>query len=109
MSLFIGNITEAASKDDLIQEFSKFGRCKVEYFKKFAFCNYNHKVDAAEAMKYWNARNFKGNILKVEFSQRKNDNQSSGTPSPEPKTSFEAIKKKKKSKIIKNPETTLSL
>lgn len=74
MSLFIGNISELVSKNDLLEAFLTFGRCEIEYFKRFAFCNFENSSDAAEAMKMWNGKEFKGTCVKVEFSQRKSSN-----------------------------------
>ena len=52
MSIFIGNISELATKEDIFKEFSVFGKCELEYFARFAFCNYKKSTDAAEAVKY---------------------------------------------------------
>jgi RNA recognition motif. (a.k.a. RRM, RBD, or RNP domain) len=84
MNLFIGNISEAVTRDELFKEFSKFGKCEIEYFRRFAFCSYIKDKHAARAVKAWNGKGLKGSNLKVEFSCRKSVKpKRSRTPSPE--------------------------
>ena len=86
MSLFIGNIPDSVSREDIIKEFSVFGKCDIEYFNRFAFCLYRNSSNSSEALKFWNDKLFHGNALKVEISQRKpkKTQKRSRTPSPEP-------------------------
>jgi RNA recognition motif-containing protein len=51
MSLFVGNISRHTSESYLEDEFSRFGKCKINIKGNFAFIDYTKDEDAEDAMK----------------------------------------------------------
>ena len=51
MSLFCGNIPHSATPRDVEVQFGKFGRCRVDLKRGFAFIDYEDDRDADDAMK----------------------------------------------------------
>ena len=55
MRLFVGNLPEKFLKEDVYEEFSKFGTCEINYFVlftqgKFAFIEYLNEIHAKNAL-----------------------------------------------------------
>lgn len=99
MSLFVGNISSSTTKKALVSHFEQFGKCEVEYYRRFAYINYTKESDGKNALNACNNQELDGNKLKVEFSQRKLINQSS--PSDKEQTTGK-IKLKSESENEKN-------
>ena len=49
MSLFVGNLARAVSKDTLYDHFERFGECFVNFKGNYAFIEYNRERDADRA------------------------------------------------------------
>jgi len=80
--VFIGGISSSVSKDDIGNEFSKFGKILTVWVASkppgFAFVEYDDDRDAEEAVKSLNGVSlFNENKIRVEISKKR---QSSGAP-----------------------------
>ena len=50
MSLFIGNISKTVNATDLEEEFSRYGRCNINYKGSFSFAEFDNDRDAEKAL-----------------------------------------------------------
>ena len=48
MCLFVGNISNNVSKEELVDEFEKFGKCEVSFMGFYAFIDYDDDRGGAE-------------------------------------------------------------
>lgn len=70
MSLFAGNVSHRASAEDVRSFFSKFGACRVDVKRGYAFIDYDDDRDAEDARNDTNGRDFHGMKLNVEWSKK---------------------------------------
>lgn len=67
--LFVGNISESCSEDDLKEAFEKYGTI-VEHaiVRNYAFVHFENKEDAENAIKELHETELKGNVIRVLMS-----------------------------------------
>eukprot|EP00178_Gracilaria_changii_P019146 TRINITY_DN55677_c0_g1_i1.p4 TRINITY_DN55677_c0_g1~~TRINITY_DN55677_c0_g1_i1.p4 ORF type:complete len:421 (-),score=71.69 TRINITY_DN55677_c0_g1_i1:10745-12007(-) len=70
MSLFAGNVSLRASPDEIRSFFSKFGPCRVDVKRGYAFIDYDNSRDAEDARNDTNGKDFYGMKLNVEWSKK---------------------------------------
>ncbi|CAN8074694.1 unnamed protein product [Agarophyton chilense] len=70
MSLFAGNVSLRASPDEIRSFFSKFGPCRVDVKRGYAFIDYDNSRDAEDARNETNGKDFYGMKLNVEWSKK---------------------------------------
>lgn len=70
MSLFAGNVSHRASPEEVRAFFSKFGPCRVDVKRGYAFIDYDDDRDAADARNDTNSKDFHGMKLNVEWSKK---------------------------------------
>jgi len=70
MSLFIGNLSRKVTADDLEKVFGEYGRCKIKFFGKYAFSEYDSEKDAEEAFKNLLNFNIGGSNINIEWSKK---------------------------------------
>ncbi|MCQ2818362.1 MAG: hypothetical protein MJ252_13935 [archaeon] len=69
MSLFIGNISQRALIEDLEEMFGKYGKCRINFKKNFAFAEFDEEKEAEEAMENLQGKELLGRQLNVEWSK----------------------------------------
>lgn len=70
MSLFAGNVSHRATPEEVRSFFSKFGPCRVDVKRGYAFIDYDDDRDAEDARNDTNGRDFHGIKLNVEWSKK---------------------------------------
>lgn len=70
MSLFAGNVSLRASAEDVRSFFAKFGPCRVDVKRGYAFIDYDDDRDAEDARNDTNGKDFHGMKLNVEWSKK---------------------------------------
>lgn len=70
MSLFVGNISHGASPRDVEELFKRFGDCRVDVKRGFAFIDYDDDRDAEDALKDLQGKDLNGMRINVEWSKR---------------------------------------
>lgn len=70
MSLFIGNLSRSAKASDLEKVFGEYGRCKINFFGKYAFAEFDAERDAEEAIKNLMGMNLAGSNINIEWSKK---------------------------------------
>lgn len=70
MSLFIGNLSRTINSNDLEKVFGEYGKCKINFFGKYAFAEFDMERDAEEAFKNLMSVNLGGNNINIEWSKK---------------------------------------
>ena len=70
MSLFIGNLSRRVTASELEKVFGEFGRCKINFFGKYAFAEFDSEKDAEEACKNLMSKNIGGSNINIEWSKK---------------------------------------
>jgi RNA recognition motif-containing protein len=87
MNIFVGNLAKEVNDDDLLQEFSVYGKVKSvkvirDLFtgesKGFGFVEMENKGEAETAIKELNTKDVKGKKLNVNEARPKTDNRRPG-------------------------------
>ena len=64
--LFVGNISDSCSEDDLKEAFEKYGKVvESSIVRNYAFVHYERKEDADNAIKELHETELKGNVIRV--------------------------------------------
>lgn len=69
MSLFIGNISNQAKQDDLLDKFSPFGKCHIKWKGSYAFAEYDNEKDAEKAYNELQNTKIFDKVLNIEWSK----------------------------------------
>eukprot|EP00181_Compsopogon_caeruleus_P002690 CAMPEP_0184679680 /NCGR_PEP_ID=MMETSP0312-20130426/2520_1 /TAXON_ID=31354 /ORGANISM="Compsopogon coeruleus, Strain SAG 36.94" /LENGTH=71 /DNA_ID=CAMNT_0027129275 /DNA_START=181 /DNA_END=393 /DNA_ORIENTATION=- len=70
MSLFVGGLSQHVPERELEGMFRKFGYCRVDVKRGFAFVDYDDERDAEDALREMHGRMLSGLRLNVEWSRR---------------------------------------
>jgi RNA recognition motif-containing protein len=70
MSLFIGNLSRRVTSSELEKVFGDYGRCKINFFGKYAFAEFDAERDAEEAVKNLMGMNLSGSNINIEWSKK---------------------------------------
>ena len=70
MSLFIGNLSRRVTAGDLEKAFGDYGHCKIKFFGKYAFAEFDSEKDADEAYKNLMNYNLSGSNINIEWSKK---------------------------------------
>lgn len=70
MSLFIGNLSRRVTASELEKVFGAYGPCRINFFGKYAFAEFDVERDAEEALKNLLSTNLGGTNINIEWSKK---------------------------------------
>lgn len=70
MSLFIGNLSRRVTANELEKVFGEYGPCKINFFGKYAFAEFDSEKDAEGAQENLLSKNLGGTQINVEWSKK---------------------------------------
>lgn len=70
MSLFIGNLSRRVTAAELENVFGHYGPCRINFFGKYAFAEFDSERDAEEAKTNLITTNLGGTNINIEWSKK---------------------------------------
>ena len=71
MTLFIGNISYNITEKDIADLFGKFGKCKINFKRHYAFAAFEDKKDAEKAKEELNSKKLGSKEINIEWCKSK--------------------------------------
>ena len=85
MSLFIGNIANQVSSDELEKIFSKYGKVRINYKGAYAFAEFDEEKDAKQAKEELQSQTFNSRNLNIEWSKKSKNYEGKERNAPSPR------------------------
>ena len=70
MSLFIGNIANVVPKKELEEQFSKYGKCEINFKGAYAFAEFSNEKEAENAKNELHNKEIAGRKINIEWSKK---------------------------------------